>query len=202
MNQIIFLGVLVLGGCFLQSGQAQADWQGTFEVNTGGAGASPNRSGKVFAKASRMRIEATAEGHNVVILSDMKTGKYSMLLAEQKMVMELPADQTTQQLVLCSTDNVDSCFKNKGFKSIGKEVLQGHPCVILEGSESHGGTKIYHKIWRPTDLKEVFMLKSVSRTNQEREVIAEIKNVKIISLQDAIFAVPSDFHRFQLPMGH
>jgi outer membrane lipoprotein-sorting protein len=174
-----------------------ADWQGTLSIHT------PEKeglsTGKIFAKGARIRFEMEAQGHNLIILADMKNGQSSMLMPEQKLVMDVPKGMAEKQMMTCSTEDVDACFKKKGFKQVGNETIDGHPCAILEGVEKSNGKEIHQKIWRPIDLKEVFMLRSVTRMTDGKEITTDVRNVQVAKVAEALFLVPKDYQKMQLP---
>jgi hypothetical protein len=146
-----------------------------------------------------MRFEMSAQGRQVIMLSDAKAQGASMLMPEQKMVMEMPASMADKKMLTCSTDDVEGCFKAKGYKKTGTDQVDGHPCAIYEGDEEHGNFKAHQKVWRPTDLKEVFMLKSMSKTSDGKEITTLVKNIKMGKLEDGLFKVPADYKKMQMP---
>lgn len=177
---------------------AMADWQGAIEVHAG-ANAPAQNQGRIFAKGAKIRVEMQAQGHDMVILADAKGKSASMLIPAQKMVMEMPAAMTGQKMMACSTDDVDGCLKTKGYKKTGSDNLDGHPCAIFEGDESQGSSKVHQKIWRPTDMKEVYMLKSLIKTPDGHEIVTFVKNIKLGKLEDTLFKVPADYKKMEMP---
>lgn len=180
---------------------AQADWSGRIEVHGAESPGSEGRAtpGKIFAKGTKLRVEVKAHGQDAVIVADIKGGKASMLMPAQKIAMDLPASMSDKKILTCPTGNIIGCLKSKGYKKTGSEKVDDHLCEIWEGDESHANYKTHQKIWHPTDLKEVFMLKSVTRTENGNEVLTLVKDIKIAALDDSLFKVPGDFHKMQLP---
>jgi hypothetical protein len=183
------------------SSVAMADWSGRIEVHgtESPGGKEGPMPGKIFAKGAKLRVEVKAHGQDAVIVADIKGGKASMLMPAQKIAMDLPASMSDKKLVSCPTGNIIGCLKSKGYKKTGGEKVDGHYCEIWEGDELYSNSKTHQKIWHPTDLKEVFMLKSVTRTEKGGEVLTLVKDIKIAALDDSLFKVPGDFHKMKLP---
>jgi hypothetical protein len=178
---------------------AFADWKGTLEVHGAEGAKKPPMPGKIFAKDSKLRVEVQAHGQDAVIIADVKGGKASMLMPAQKLAMDLPASMEDKKIVSCPTGNVIGCLKSKGYKQTGTETVDGYPCAIWEGVETHGTHKTHQKIWQPTSLKEVFMIKSLTRTEKGHEILTRIKDIQVSKLDDSLFKVPAGFQRMQMP---
>ena len=96
----------------------------------------------------------------MVMLADAKTKCASMLMPAQKMVMEMPASMTDQKMMTCSTDDVDGCLKAKGYKKTGSETWTAIRARFTRGTRATADESA-SKVWRPTDMKEVYMVKSL-----------------------------------------
>jgi outer membrane lipoprotein-sorting protein len=179
---------------------SRADWQGTVEVQgqTGKEKDDRVETGKIFAQGGKIRFEMKAHDHDMIVITDIKGQSAAMLMPAQKMAMEMPAAKANKDMVTCSTNDVDECLKTKGFKKTGSDTIDGHPCAIYEADGEHNGTKSHQKLWRPTDMKEVFMLKTVTHS-EHGEMTMLIKNVKLGKLETALFTVPSDYKKMQMP---
>jgi hypothetical protein len=197
------LAVLAFAATFLTAPVARADWQGDLKMSGDGASqAAMSGNGKIFAKGTKLRLEMSTAGHALTVIADTANNKGFVLMDAQHLAMEMSAQMASGQVALCSTKDVEGCFKRKGYKVTGKETYGGHPCVIYEGTEKSGKTTVAQKIWRPTDLKEVFMLKMVSKADNGKEVIAELSGVKTSKLQDSIFKVPTGYKMMSMPSFH
>src|SRR5690606_6369293 len=107
--------------------------------------------------------------------------------------MESPYDPAKQG-VACSTDDIDGCFRKQGFKKTGSESVNGHACDIYEGvQKTSDGKKIHQKIWRPKKLKEVAMVRAVTRIEGTKPVTIDITGIKAGNLPDSAFAVPKGY---------
>jgi hypothetical protein len=173
-----------------------ADWKGDLIAN--GEGAQEHSEGKVFASGRNLRFEVQAQGRSVVVLVDAKSQAASMLMPSQKIAMEVPAGKGDASMTACGTDDIDGCYRKKGFKKTGTETLDGHPCVIYEGDEKHGATQAHQKMWRPKDLKEVFMIKSIMSA-QGHTITTLVKNIHFGKLDSSLFSVPTDYKKIQMP---
>jgi hypothetical protein len=176
-----------------------ADWKGRLEIEGAGTESGKPTPGRIYAKGNRLRVEVQAHGQDAIILADLKNAKASMLMPAQKLAMEMPASMSDKKLVSCPTGDIVACLKRKGFKQVGSETVDGHPCSIFEGDEVSGKHKAHQKIWHPNDLKEVFMVKSETKTENGHDVIAHVKDIQVAKLDDALFKVPADFHKMQMP---
>jgi outer membrane lipoprotein-sorting protein len=197
---ILFKGILpffFLMASLVAPMAALADWQGNLTVTSAGK---EGGTGKIFAKGGKLRFEMESQGRKMAVLVDTKSRQAHMLMPEQKLAMEVPDSMATQKMVACSTEDVDGCFKKKGYKEVGKETVDGHPCVILEGTETNGGKKVVQKVWRPKDMKEVFMLKSLSKLDDGKEVQTTVSDVKLSKVDDSLFKVPADYKKMKMPM--
>lgn len=203
MLKIILTFVALASAPLFFSPTAQADWQGNLKVDADGMDAAAKKAGagagKIFSSKEKIRVEMEAMGQSVVILGDVKGKGGSMLMPAQKLVMDLPPAMAEKKMLTCSSDDIEGCLKQKKYKKTGSEKIDGHPCDIWEGEEANAEHKIKQKIWRPTDLKEVFMVKSVTTTEEGKTITTTIKDVKIGKLDASLFKVPAGFNKMKMP---
>jgi uncharacterized protein DUF4412 len=195
MNRLLGCAFVLLVSIAAPSA-GHADWKGT--INIQGAGNDKVTSGMIFAQRGKVRFEMNAQGHPMIVITDVKGQSASMLMPAQKMAMEMPAALADKKMISCSVDDIEGCLKTKGFKKTGDDTVDGHPCAVYEADSAAGETKAHQKLWRPTDMKEVFMIKSVS-VAENREVTMTIKDIKFGKLETSLFTVPADYKKMQMP---
>lgn len=196
MNKLLGCSVALLLSLAAPS-IGHADWKGTLDVQ-GAGGKGKDQQGKIFAQGGKIRFEMNAQGHEMIVITDIKGKSAAMLMPAQKIAMEMPVGKADKDMVTCSTDDIEGCLKTKGFKKTGSDTVDGHPCAVYEADQDHNGVKSHQKLWRPTDMKEVFMIKSVSHV-ESRDITTTIKDIKFDKLAASLFTVPADYKKMQMP---
>ncbi len=183
----------------LLSHTARADWQGDLHIKTpphGPNGKVLDMAGKIFGKAAAMRMDLDGPIGKLSIISDWKQHKVWNLMHAQKIAMETNMDRVGVEIPSCTNSNIETCLTTEGFKKTGTEAVNGHPCAIYEKDRSMGTTTNHIKLWHPTDLKEVPLLRSVSLDAHGGSAQVDFTNVKVVSsLSAALFSPPQDYRQ-------
>jgi len=141
-----------------------------------------------------MRYDTEIQGQKMGTLIDMKAQKVTILMTAQKMAMDTSFDPA-QHGPACATDDWTACLTKQGFKRTGQETVNGHPCELYEGSHVIKGKKYLQKLWRPTDLKEAPMMRSVTQTDEGEVMRMEITDLKTVQFSAADFQVPAGYQK-------
>ncbi|MCC7441156.1 MAG: hypothetical protein IT285_05970 [Bdellovibrionales bacterium] len=176
---------------------AQADWQGTMRMYGKGT---EGAKGKIFYKGKKMRMDINLRGQETTMLMDntaagAKGPKAMMLMHKQKLIMETQGDPVQAQSVMCDPKDADACLSKNGFKKVRSEMMLGHMCDVYEGSRDKGGKKGIQRLWRPKNLKEVFMVKIEGVQEGQPPAGMEFHDIKVAAIADSVFAVPAGYNR-------
>ncbi|MBI3542289.1 MAG: DUF4412 domain-containing protein [Deltaproteobacteria bacterium] len=186
---------------FACAGLARADWQGDIQMKAPRAGA-PEMSGKAFGKLGAMRMDMESPQGKMSAITDWKARKVWMLMHARKMVMEHGMDRAGVDLPHCTSDDIDTCLTREGFKKTGSETVNGHPCAIYEADRETEGRKSHHKLWRPTDLKEVPFVRAAHSGGNGETGQVDLLNAKVVAALDAsLFTPPADYKPMSMPTG-
>ena len=197
--QTQFLSVILGLLFFALPSSGFADWSGTILIHS-----SKEKQeippGKVFYQGQKFRMEMTAQGRAMTIIVDPEHKTAEMLMPAQKLVLDVPASMAdrTKTFVTCANLGVDECLKERGYKKTGSDTVDGHPCAVYEIQNVQGANSDHQKIWRPTDLKEVPMIKAVITSKQD-VVTTQVQNIQVAKLSASLFQVPADYKKMQLP---
>lgn len=192
MSLIRLTGLTIALTFTLPASLALADWQGKMIMTSPDLG-TPMR-GAISAKGTKLRMDMGSKEQRMTTITDMKSRKVIMLMHAQKMKMESTYDPSKQG-VACSTNDIDACFRDQGFKKTGSDTANGHACDVYEGvQKTEDGKKVHQKIWRPKRLKEVVMVRAVSRLDGSKPVTIDITDIKVGKIPDSAFKVPAGYN--------
>jgi len=165
-----------------------------------------------YLKKDKMRMEFKSDEGVMAILFDKKTSKTLMVMPEQKMYMEFPKIDFTE-------DEESSGNKMPEIKMTGeKKVINGYNCEkwLIKDDEYQV------EAWMTDQLGSYFMMNSpmsggpenkwqkqlqgnffpmfvTVMENGEKQTTMEVVSADKISLKDDLFNVPSDFQRLNMP---
>lgn len=142
---------------------------------------------KFYIKNTKVRIETGGKQGNQVIIIRPDKKVLWMVMAENKMAMEMPLQK----------DNLASIAKNietwttekqKNAKLLGKEKIDGADCRKYRITEN-GETVTY---WVTDEYP-------VPVKAQYKEATVEYKNISLKTISDAMFEVPSGYQVMSVP---
>ena len=166
---------------------AQADWEGKMVSKVPeGNGVPSNLSGEIRMKKDHLRLDMKSP-IDMSFLADMKNKKAWTLIHGPKLIMTTNIEKFQAQSPMCTTENIDECLLKKGFKKIGSEKIDGHPCTIYEVKNT--------KLWRPEDLKEVPSLKTLVVQAPGKVIETYITEVKMGKQDASLFEAPKDYSK-------
>jgi hypothetical protein len=152
-------------------------------------------TGKMYWGGNRMRMDMTANGHDVSMIHDPPKKISYMIMPEQKMYMELSANSPmlgrTPDIKLYDPSN--PCAAEEGYtcKKVGAETVNGRSCDKWEFTGSHGNRTVW------IDQKLHFPLRTVSADGHT----FDLTNVKEGSQPASLFEIPSGFTKLDMGGG-
>ena len=173
---------------------ARADWQGKLHITVvkGKDGKPTQIEGVMRMKKEFTRLDVSSP-MDVSTIIDKKNQKTFALLHAQKMVMETDMKKSQIQAPICSTTGIEKCLEDQGFKKVGNEQFDGHPCALYEGDMKQKDKSFHIKLWRPEDLKEVPWIKSTGSDGNGTDVETHISDVQVVNQADSYFKVPAEY---------
>ena len=187
MNKVIVTALFATFCSFPVS----ADWSADVEILPEGK---PAMQGRIFGKAQKLRYDMTLIGQLLSSIIDLKTKDAYVLVPLFRLATHEQANPA-QLGAHCGVENEEACLKALGYKSVGKESIDGHACVIFEGDIEPGNGQRYHsRLWRPQDYREIPFLRSETRLQNSKLIKISLKKVKIEALAQGLFEVPKEYH--------
>ncbi len=201
MTRRIFVRVLCLVLFSLTPLFAQEEFSGDFIETSGN---NPGTVGKMYVGKDKLRFESERKaGNAAVVLFNYTTQTADILMPERKMYMEsnahqLPGPQRSWNFF--RTLDVDNACAdwlkmvrkpNGTCHKVGNDTVNGRSTVKYEGTSTSGEVSTF---WLDRSLR--FPIKWESKSNS-----GEMKNIKEGAQPASLFEVPSDYQKFQMPMG-
>lgn len=143
-------------------------------------------SSKVYIKDKKFRSETPGQPSYSIIREDKNV--IWMVMPEQRSYMEMTFDPNQKP-------KVEDKFRGEiSRKLVGSETIDGHPTKKYEVTYKEGNRveKVY--VWIATDIN--FMIKTASIDGRTS---SEFKNIKIGSVADSLFEVPSGYQKMSMP---
>jgi hypothetical protein len=191
---------------------ALADWEADAITKTfpqpGQNAPAQEMKTKMYGRAGVIRVDMELPGRpgggaqSMIMDFEKRTG--TMLLHAQKVVTQQSLDAMpvkTPGSCMGKVKDIDTCFKEQGYKKVGSEKVNGHPSTVYEGTvPGAGGKPQRQKLWRPTDLPEVLYVRSqVFNAQDQLTVEINVSNIQVGPQPDSRFAVPSDYRKMDTP---
>lgn len=187
----VALMLAVLAGVTLEARDARADWEGKMKWALPKGQGPTEINGTVRAKAPKMRIDIEMAGMPISLVLDSEKKKFVSLLHAQKMIKEMSFSEVEKHAPVClDPRDVEGCLKKQGFKKTGAEKMNGHPADIYSLTRNGGGMV---KVWRPTDLKEVPSVRTITTDRAGKTTEINILDIKTTAQAKSHFEVPSDY---------
>jgi len=171
------------------------------DFSTSSANGNANMKGKFYFSQPKIRMDLTDSGQrqtpgpfggkmSMIVDGDTKTAY--MLMTEQQMYMEFPADSNspmTQRMPRFQDYKGDPCAGREGVtcKKLGTETINGRSCDKWEVTEKSGQKET---IW--IDQKLHFPIKSQTAGGQT----TEFSNIREGAQDPALFKVPPGYRKF------
>src|SRR4051812_5065026 len=110
--------VLGIGVLLLLTSLARADWSADVQIKTKKG---EDMAGKAFGrpKDGLMRLDINSDHRQMSVIVDHKSKKATMLMHEQKMIMESDLTKSRVEVPPCDMSNFESCLAAEGFKKTG-----------------------------------------------------------------------------------
>jgi uncharacterized protein DUF4412 len=173
------------------------------DFSTISANGNVNMKGKFFFSLPKFRMDMTDMGQRqnagpfggkMSMIADGDAKMAYMLMTEQQMYMEFPADANNpmmQRMPKLSDYNGDPCAtrQNQGMtcKKLGTETVNGRVCDKWEATEKNGDKETF---W--VDQKLHFPIKSQTANG----MTTEFTNIKEGAQDPSLFKVPPGYRKF------
>lgn len=178
------LGFFFSGISCVEAGQFKAD----MVQSVGGK----SKTGKIYVKYSKYRMEEKEEGRQLVILVDMDMGITRVLAPMEKKYKEM---KTTDMGSLANDPIQAARFSAMMYtkKNLGTEVINGYAC---DKSSFYHENQLLMTQW--VSKKLMFHLKIVTHGPEDRTL--ELKNIQEGPVDEKLFKVPSGYAMLEDPM--
>jgi hypothetical protein len=163
----------------------------------------PNRA-KIYMAKDKLRIEPTAgtmgKGPGGAVIMNLATQTTTVLMDQQHMYMEMPAQVAIQRIAynFFRTGDVENAcsdwaqsVKNKGGSchKVGSDTVNGRSTVKYEGTNANGESSTF---W--IDPKLRFPVKWQGKNNG-----GELRDIQEGTQPASLFEIPSDYKKFEMP---
>lgn len=160
---------------------------------------------KIYFAKDKMRFEpAQKNARGGAFIMDMATQTSTVLMDQQRMYMEMPAQMASQRTAynFFRTGDVDNACSdwlqmanNKGGSchKLGSETVNGRNTVKYEGTNAKGDTST---VWLDPKLR--FPVKWEAKSGG-----GELRNIQEGSQPASLFEIPAGYKKFEMPnMGN
>ncbi len=145
--------------------------------------------GKVFMKGQKIRNEFQAGGEtNISIVRPDKKVVW-MLMPGEKMYMEMPITEETQEKILIKKPEDQAKMK-----LLGTETVNGFECDKYEVDASQQGQSVKQFVWIAKKLQ--MPIKSVTA---DGSMSMEYRDIKVGGVPDSVFELPQGYEKMQMP---
>ena len=162
----------------------------------------PSMTTKFWREGLKVRYEATYEEENVVYLINKDEQLAYMYVPAQNIAMKMDFEQTkfraegsiVEQLrsrEMESTEEEPVTAEEIG-EIIGKEVLDGKNCLVVESSTETEEVKMW--FWTKYGIPIRMEI-----TTDEGTIVTEVKNIEIGDIPDSMFELPAEVQIIEIP---
>lgn len=141
---------------------------------------------KIYMKDTKFRAEMPEMGGYTIVNGDAKTA--CMVMPQQKMYMEMKADQINTQM---PKEKMPGEISRK---KVGTESIDGRSCDKTEVTCKNGDQTTVSLLWIAKDLTF-----PVKMADPNGKWIVEYKNIKTGNISDDLFKIPSGFTKMDMP---
>lgn len=196
--------VLVLALVFASA--ARADLQADISEKTFDASGQPTQRGKdfqsIYMKKGFMRLDGFIAAKNEkmsIVMDEGKSRAYMVNHSDQSyMIFELGQFQKQnkpQTYVVCGDlSRFDECMARENYKVVGHESADGHSCTVYARTKGD----VTDKIWRPSDLGAVPLVKSASFKGGRLVREMHFTNIRTGGISDSVFQPPSGYRKMDM----
>ncbi|MCC7201744.1 MAG: DUF4412 domain-containing protein [Nitrospirae bacterium] len=177
-------------------GMKQQESQAQYSADSSVETAKAVLKSKVYVVPGKERKEQKIGDRVQITIRRSDKGVMWMLMPEEKMYMEMGMNQGQQQ----GSDADISKYKTEKAEEVGKEVIGGHEAtkykVIMTGED---GKKFGGFVWVVNPGIQVKM-DAISQDGDSRERIKmELTNLEIGQQAPALFEIPADYTKMEMP---
>ena len=192
VSTILIFGSLSWAAEGMKQQESQAQYSADSSIET----AKVTLKSKVYVVPGKERKEQEIGGGKQITITRSDKGVMWMLMPEEKMYMEMGMNQGQQQ----GSDADISKYKTEKAEEVGKEVIDGHEAtkykVIMTSEE---GKKFGGFIWVVNPGIQIKM-DAISQEGTSKERIKmELTNLKIGHQDPALFEIPADYTKMEMP---
>ncbi len=196
----------VAAGVLLVATPALADWQADVQFKASGmpgqGSATEQTKGKAYGRKGLMRMDLETPAGSMSMLVDQEKKTVTNLMHAHKMMMQSDLSKAGVAIPDCKGKNFDACLTSQGYKKVGSEEANGHPCNVYERSRKlqHTGQLERVKVWHPTDLDEQLVVRSQTFDAQGKMTSQfDLTNVTVAPQPASRFTPPKDYKLMQRP---
>ncbi|MEA3560992.1 MAG: DUF4412 domain-containing protein [Candidatus Omnitrophota bacterium] len=185
------LAKLVILGCMLGfSAQVLA---AEFSADLIQDGFGQTTKGKVYIKGSKVRMEASREGEESIMISDPTKGTVYVLMPKDKTYLEMSGAMANIKMNQIEADEELTRIADK--KYLGTENINGYACDkydIIYHDKSLGKAVQWHSKKLNFPIKMVY-------NNSYGSMTVEYKNIKEGKINSSLFEIPPDYQKMTMP---
>ncbi|OYD17477.1 hypothetical protein CH333_00880 [candidate division WOR-3 bacterium JGI_Cruoil_03_44_89] len=149
------------------------------------------KSGKIYVKDSKYRMELEEDGQQIVIIVDQDAGVTRVVVPDEKMYVEMEADDP-MSLMNDPFQSLKYTVSIGESKPLGTETVNGYECskyvISMQGQDV---------MTRWVSQKLEFPIKIVNHVKQNK--FMELTNIQEGSVDDSLFQVPSGYTKWEEP---
>jgi hypothetical protein len=181
---------IIIGSAFFFTGIRSVE-AGQFKADMVQVFGEKSRTGKIYVKDSKYRMEEKENGEQVIIIVDLDIGVTRVLIPMEKKYKEM---KSTDMVSLMNDPILAARFMATKYakKSLGIEAISGFAC---DKSSLYHEDQVLMTQW--VSKKLVFHLKIVTHGSGGRTM--ELKNIQEVPVDDVLFQVPSGFIKIEEP---
>ena len=154
-------------------------------------------SGKVWVKDQKMRQEFGAGAEKMVMIMDLDQGYQWILMPDSKEYIKTIVQSKGKGFRPENFIGMQEGPMEAEIKRIGTETVKGYECdkylFTFEYKEMGTMTQWFSE-------KLGYPIKIVNKTDMMGEVTTELQDIRIESVGDDLFIIPSDYQEFKQPM--
>jgi outer membrane lipoprotein-sorting protein len=180
---IIAAVLFCLAASLVQAAEMSADVITTAEGQT--------MHGKIFMKGDKIRNEFQAGGQTQVSILRPDQKKVWLLMPAEKMYMEMPITEETQEKMLIKKPE-----EQAKMKLVGTETVNGFECekYEYEVTAPHKNQAVKHFVWIAKKLQ--MPIKAMAA---DGSFSMEYQNIKMGGVADSLFEVTQGYQKMAIP---
>ncbi|QSX08420.1 DUF4412 domain-containing protein [Alkalibacter rhizosphaerae] len=147
-------------------------------------------SSKIWIKGDNVKMESSQDGKPYIMLYD-KDASYTLDVTN-KTALKMSWDDDGMEMDddPVSFDNLPDTMDDETLTLLGKEVINGEPCFIVESVNEDDDSKV--KMWIHEEYGFTMRVEFVGDDPSEN-VVSETSDLQVGNISDDVFVIPSDY---------